>query len=127
MTSFNHISLYIDDLQKSSSFYEEIFQLQRIEEPFKQGKHSWFRMGDHCQLHLIEGKKTPGENLSKNWHFAFSVPDLDAFIQVLKKKNITYGDLDDSGEKIPVRPDGIRQIYFQDPDGYWIEANEDRY
>ena len=25
--------------------------------------------------------------------------------------------------KINIRADGIKQIFFQDPDGYWIEVN----
>ena len=24
------------------------------------------------------------------------------------------------------RPDGVKQVYFQDPDGYWIEVNDGR-
>ena len=27
----------------------------------------------------------------------------------------------------PVRPDGVHQLYFQDPDGYWIEVNDDKF
>jgi len=26
-----------------------------------------------------------------------------------------------------VRPDGVRQIYFQDPDGYWLEVNDSKF
>jgi catechol-2,3-dioxygenase len=26
-----------------------------------------------------------------------------------------------------VRPDGVKQIYFQDPEGYWIEINDDKH
>jgi len=29
--------------------------------------------------------------------------------------------------KVTMRPDGVRQIYLQDPDGYWIEVNENRF
>jgi lactoylglutathione lyase len=25
--------------------------------------------------------------------------------------------------KINIRADGVKQIFFQDPDGYWIEVN----
>jgi lactoylglutathione lyase len=25
------------------------------------------------------------------------------------------------------RVDGIKQIYLQDPDGYWIEVNDDKF
>ena len=26
-----------------------------------------------------------------------------------------------------VRPDNIKQIYLQDPEGYWIEVNDDKF
>ena len=125
--AFNHIALYVFDLQKSSDFYEHILQLQKIEEPFKQGKHVWFKMGEHNQLHLVAKKKSAQKNDSKEWHFGFSVPDLDAFIQRLEKEKISYGNFHDNADKISVRPDGVRQVYFQDPDGYWLEANDDKY
>ena len=125
--AFNHIALYVFDLQRSSDFYENILQLQKIEEPFKQGKHVWFKMGEHNQLHLVAKKKSPEKNNSKEWHFGFSVPDLDAFVQRLEEENISYGNFHDNTEKISVRPDGVRQVYFQDPDGYWLEANDDKY
>ena len=32
------------------------------------------------------------------------------------------------GCKTPqVRPDKVQQIYLQDPDGYWIEVNDDKF
>ena len=125
MPQFNHIALYVADLQKATRFYEEVLELKRIEEPFKQGKHSWFHMGEHCQLHLVH--QNVQRNESRNWHYAFTVPDLEAFVQKLEKAGIPYGDLGEPSKKITLRPDGIKQVYFQDPDGYWLEANEDRY
>ena len=43
----------------------------------------------------------------------------------LKKFNIPYESW--TGEKMTVttRVDGIRQLYFNDPDGYWVEINND--
>src|SRR5215475_6853203 len=33
----------------------------------------------------------------------------------------------DDSKGTSVRPDGVHQLYFQDPDGYWIEINDDRF
>jgi lactoylglutathione lyase len=46
------------------------------------------------------------------------------FIKVLEKNNIGYENW--AGEKNAVtnRVDGVKQIYFKDPDGYWVEIND---
>jgi lactoylglutathione lyase len=29
--------------------------------------------------------------------------------------------------KVTDRPDGVHQVYLQDPDGYWIEVNDNKF
>ena len=41
--------------------------------------------------------------------------------------NIKYGNWKGDSKEPQVRPDGIKQVYLQDPDGYWIEINDDKY
>ena len=41
----------------------------------------------------------------------------------LDKMKIIYSDWPGNSNKINIRADGIKQIFFQDPDGYWIEVN----
>ena len=41
--------------------------------------------------------------------------------------HVKYGDFKGEDGKVTNRPDGIHQIYFQDPDGYWIEVNDDKF
>ena len=53
----NHIAVYVVDLNKSTSFYQSVFSLKIIPEPFKDGKHTWFTLGKAGALHLIEGAK----------------------------------------------------------------------
>ena len=56
---------------------------------------------------------------------AFSVASVDRFIQHLDAVGQKYGNWNISAKSIQLRPDGIKQIYLQDPDGYWIEINDD--
>jgi len=121
---FNHIALYVADLEKSAAFYRDVIGAEVIADPFHDGKHLWFKIGEHDQLHLISGKALP--KIDDDMHFAFSVPSLDDFVTELRL-GITYDDGTGSVNKVRLRPDGVKQIYFQDPDGYWIEVNEDRY
>jgi lactoylglutathione lyase len=123
-SQFNHIALYVGDLERSAAFYREIIGAQTISDPFRDDRHVWLKIGEHNQLHLIAGSERPKPG---NMHFAFSVPALDKFVASLTKLAIAYNDGHGDGNKIRLRPDGVKQIYFQDPDGYWIEVNEDRY
>ena len=39
---------------------------------------------------------------------------------------VPYSNWPGAPATVSVRGDGIRQIYVQDPDGYWIEVNNVR-
>ena len=121
--SLNHIALYVVDLKISTSFYHDIVGLDTIPEPFHDGRHTWFSIGPKSHLHLIQGAKNKTER-EKNTHLCFSISSVDAFTAVLKKNNVEYENW--AGEKNAVtnRVDGVKQIYFRDPDGYWIEIND---
>lgn len=123
-TQLNHIAVYVTNLAKSSSFYEQVIGLDTIPEPFKLGKHKWFKIGPQQQLHLIVGLTTISVK-EKNTHLCFSVPDLKNFIKKITTEKIKFEDWLGNTNKITTRVDGVQQIYLQDPDGYWIEINDD--
>jgi lactoylglutathione lyase len=120
----NHIALYVTSLSRSTAFYQNVIGLDTIPEPFKDGKHAWFRISRQSQLHLIEGATGPVQH-PKNTHLCFSVPSVEAFMGVLDKSGIVYSNWPATSKSPTVRADGIKQIYFQDLDGYWIEINDD--
>jgi len=119
----NHIAHYVADLKVGTDFYMNIVGLDTIPEPFHDGHHTWFSIGYKSHLHLISGATSKKEQ-DKNTHLCFSVESVDDFIKVLKKNNIEYENW--AGEKNAVtnRVDGVKQIYFKDPDGYWLEIND---
>jgi len=49
--------------------------------------------------------------------------NFDNFVKTLEKENIIYSDWPSTLNKINIRAYGINQIFFQDPNGYWIEVN----
>ena len=120
----SHIALHVRDLQKSTSFYKEIMQLTSIPEPFNTGNHSWFQIGERCQLHLIAGAKDD-VTLHINNHISFSTHSVDDFAKRLNAAGVSYYDPFEKRGVVYVRPDSIKQIFFQDPDGYWLEMNND--
>lgn len=120
----NHIALHVQDLKESGKFYSEVLQLKEIPEPFKDGLHLWYSIGQNSQLHLIQRDEkmiVPG----KTTHLCFSVLSIEAFIANLDQFKVEYGNWLGDAKAPTVRVDGIKQIYFQDPNGYWIEVNND--
>ena len=124
--SFNHFALYVVDLTKSTTFYKEVVGLDTIPEPFKDGRHTWFRIGEHSQLHIIQGAREVSPH-DMNTHMCFSVASVEDFVARLNKLNIKYTSARGVPQTITTRTDGVRQIYFQDPDNYWVEINDDKY
>ncbi|MFM2337477.1 MAG: hypothetical protein RL115_670 [Bacteroidota bacterium] len=119
----NHLAFYVVNLEQSGSFYKEVIGLDTLAEPFHDGKHAWFKMGANAQLHIISGAKVKIEH-NKNTHICFSVPSLTIFIEKLKNKNIAFENWAGQRYTHTNRVDGVKQIYFKDPDGYWIEVND---
>ena len=54
-------------------------------------------------------------------HLALTTSDFDAFIERLDTMKVNYSDwIGEIPNKINIRADGIKQMYLQDPNGYWI-------
>lgn len=120
----SHIALQVSNLQQSTRFYQDVVGLKPLEEPFKIGRHSWFALGPLCQLHLIAGA-TGVPLFHIDHHLALSTSHFDDFIQKLSHSEIAYFDAKKNKGVVHVRTDGIRQVFFQDPDGYWLEMNNE--
>ncbi|NTS42281.1 VOC family protein [Flavisolibacter sp. BT320] len=120
----NHIALSVAELERSRVFYQEVIGLDTIPEPFHDGRHVWFAVGDAAHLHLIQNPP-PIEIPSKNTHLCFSVADIKAFVATLQKRKIAFEDWPGKSGAITTRTDGIHQVYLKDPDGYWVEINDD--
>jgi len=119
----NHTAIYVKDIQKSGYFYQNILGLQRIKDPFNDDAHIWLETSQNTSLHIIKGAE---EYLTyfKNHHTCYSVKDISTIIKQLEEGQISFEDVDGNKGKYSTRADGIRQIYLQDPDGYWIEIND---
>ncbi len=122
----NHTAVYVIDLKQSADFYSNIIGLDTVPEPFHDGKHIWFSTGQHSMLHVIQGA-TEKRAHYKNQHTCFTVPDFEIFVSKLQAVNWTWEDVSGNKNAITTRIDGVHQIWLQDPDGYWLEINDDKY
>jgi lactoylglutathione lyase len=119
----NHIAFYVLDLKVSTDFYLNVVGLDTMPEPFHDGRHTWFVIGPKSHLHIISGATSKREQI-KNSHLCLTVPSVDNFIKRLEKSNTPYESWEGKKSAVTNRVDGVKQIYFQDPDGYWIEIND---
>ncbi len=119
----NHIAQYVVDLGVSTNFYQKIIGLDTIPNPFNDGRHTWFSIGYKSHLHLIQGAKAATVK-EKNSHLCFSVALVSNFIKTLEQHKIEYENWAGDKNTVTLRLDGVRQIYFKDPDGYWVEIND---
>lgn len=120
--TFNHLALSVKNVDRSADFYKNALNLQEITNRTKMDGIRWFSLGDGKELHLISILKE-NVTLNKAVHFALTTSEFDAFLNNLDKLNIEYYDWPGTIHKMNIRADGIKQVYFQDPDGYWIEVN----
>ena len=120
--SFNHIALSVKDVNIAIEFYQKVLQLKEIKNTASDSKTRWLSLGDGKELHLIP-RPNSEIKVDKAVHFALATDNIDAFVTHLTTLNIDYSDWKGTPNKDYVRKDGIKQVYFQDPDGYWIEIN----
>lgn len=120
----NHMSIRVADLQRSADFYRQVLRLPEIESKVGKPNIRWFGIGDNQSIHLIEGD-FGATFVTMSTHLCIAVTDLDGAIAHIASTGAIYGDLAQAPGKVHVRADGIRSIYLQDPDGYWIEISDD--
>ncbi len=119
----NHVAIFVVDLQKSADFYMHVIGLDTVPEPFHDGKHVWLQIAPNVQMHIIQGAPEK-KSYYKNQHSCFSVASVETFAKMLTIKQIAFEDRDGKQSVFTTRVDGVKQIWLQDPDGYWVEIND---
>jgi catechol 2,3-dioxygenase-like lactoylglutathione lyase family enzyme len=124
--AFNHLALSVQDVDRSADFYGRVLGLAEIPRSAKGSKGvRWFSLGNGQQLHLISPVYYRGDavHINKAVHLALATDHFDDFLKQLSADGIAWGNWAGEPKKFNTRTDEVKQIYFQDPDGYWIEVN----
>ena len=119
----DHVTIIVNDLERTSEFYVQRLGLKQVERPDFDFPGLWFQAGS-TQIHATQASEFSGQagpgprassSVSRGQHFAFRIQDLDRALEFLHSSGVEIAD----GPKF--RPDGVRQVYLKDPDGYTVE------
>lgn len=122
--TLHHISLYVRDVNASASFYGNVLGLEEIPNRVAKGHIRWFVIDGYRTVHLIGGDPEAERPRAFSTHVAFATTQFEAALARLDQHGVTYVNLALEPKGVNRRPDGIRQVYFQDPDGHWLEIND---
>jgi lactoylglutathione lyase len=120
----DHISLTVRNLAASAAFYGELLGLKEIANKTGRPTIRWFAFDGPRSIHLITGPDEPPPQRPISAHFCLSTPLFDETLAYLAGRGVRYCDAAGEPMTFNLRGDGVRQLYFQDPDNYWVEVCE---
>lgn len=119
----DHVALNAADADASAAFYKRTFGMKDV--PTKLPRTRWLDMGAGMTLHIIGGRTT-AVSPNRIVHFALRTDDLDKSISYFDANGIAWSDFMGKPRSLQIRFDGVRQVFIQDLDGYWVEVSDTR-
>jgi catechol 2,3-dioxygenase-like lactoylglutathione lyase family enzyme len=119
----DHIALLVRDLDETARFLTEVLQIHEVPDPMGGGHIRWFEFGNAQRFHIQAGDISR-THVEKRTHFALSAPDLDAVLAHFRATGVPFSNMKGEVGEVNVRPDGMRAVFVQDPNGYWFEVND---
>ena len=119
----DHIALLVRDLDESARFYTEVIGIADVPNPMGGTTIRWFEIGNGQRIHMQAGD-IAATHVEKQTHIALAAADFDAVLRRLREQGAAFSDMKGTPGAINVRPDGMRAVFLQDPNGYWLEIND---
>ena len=120
---FDHMTIISADLDATRHFYVDLLGLEEVARPNFPFPGLWFQLGD-VAIHVTQSDENSGlagwgdrqvKITSRGHHYAFEVDDCIAATHKLEQAGVKIASPPQT------RPDGIKQVYFYDPDGHLVE------
>lgn len=116
--SLNHVSILTTDLEASVAFYRDVLGLEPVPTPKFEVPVQWMQAGD-CQLHLFQRDMDP----VPYYHFGLTAENFEEVYRAAKAGDF-FAHWDDSSDaSIYLLPDGVAQMYVNDPTGNLVEID----
>ncbi|WP_417310120.1 VOC family protein [Devosia sp.] len=119
----DHIALLVRDLDETAAFLTDVLGIAEIANPMGGTEIRWFEIGNGQRLHVQAGDIS-ATHVEKRTHFALTAPDFDAMLARFRAEGVDFSDMKGTPGGVNVRPDGMRAIFVEDPNGYWFEIND---
>ncbi len=119
-----HVGIMVRDIERSVAFYTEVVGLKHLRTMLHTNgviKLAFLAYPDASEtvIELIEGYRSDLPAEGKVHHIAFTVDDLDADLDRIRRLDVKLRD-----EAITTLPDGSRYFFFYGPDGELLELFE---
>lgn len=121
--ALDHISLAVLDAAASADFYCRVFGFAVTRATENPSRLFWLGVEGRDVIHLTQQANVTAPQSRQN-HVALRVPHFDLFVAHLNNIGVGFVDWAGNPGKINVHSLGFRQVYFRDPDGYLVEAND---
>ncbi len=120
IAAMDHVAISVVDADRSVEFYQQLFGFRQVPAPVPMAR--WLVMGNGVMLHIVGNRTVPSPH--SRWdHLAIACADMNALIAKLDSRHVAWTNMT-GGHQPQVRSDGVKQIFIEDPDGYWIEIND---
>lgn len=119
-----HVGIMVKNLETSIAFYRDVIGMEHLgtmvhTDPSIRLAFLGFPNAIQTEVELIEGYNSNLPVEGKVHHIAFTVDHIETEIERLKQWNVTFID-----QEITTLPNGSRYIFFEGPDGEWVELFE---
>ncbi|MGZ4031223.1 MAG: VOC family protein [Tumebacillaceae bacterium] len=119
-----HVGVMVKNLETSIAFYSEVIGMEHRgtllhTDGVIRLAFMGFADSKETEVELIEGYNSGLPTEGKVHHLAFTVDKLEPEVERLRALQVTFIDKD-----ITTLPNGSRYIFFEGPDGEWIELFE---
>jgi lactoylglutathione lyase len=119
-----HVGVMVKNLENSIAFYRDVIGMEHrgtLDHTNGVIRLAFMGFADskETEIELIEGYNAGLPTEGKVHHLAFTVDGLETEIERLRALNVTFID-----QEITTLPNGSRYMFFEGPDGEWIELFE---
>ena len=120
---YDHITIISADLPATRRFYVDLLGMDEVPRPAFGFPGLWFQVGA-MQIHVTQESEEAGQAgwgdrgvkiTPRGHHLAFEVDNCEDAIEALLAEGVEIAS------PLQTRPDGIKQVYFYDPDKHLVE------